>query len=115
MLASLFLRAMRRTPSSSVQNVTKRTTTSKMRTTRMVRRFSRVPCSFGLVFSVHPQLANFFSAENHYTADYPEDEVDSDDEFDRHPYMFRNENASDEEEFDNRFFDENDDDEMVLE
>lgn len=81
----------------------------------MVRHFSRVPCSFGLVFSVHPQLANFFSAENHYTADYPEDEVDSDDEFDRHPYMFRNENASDEEEFDNRFFDENDDDEMVLE
>ncbi|KAI9166846.1 hypothetical protein HJFPF1_02961 [Paramyrothecium foliicola] len=54
-------------------------------------------------------------AENHYTADYPEDEVDTDDEFDRHPYLFRNENASDEEEFDNRYFDENNDDEMVLE
>jgi hypothetical protein len=41
--------------------------------------------------------------------------VDSDDEFDRHPYMFRNENASDEEEFDDRLYDENNDDEMVLE
>jgi hypothetical protein len=55
------------------------------------------------------------AAENHYTADYPEDEVDTDDEFDRHPYLFRNDNASDEEEYDNRFYDENDDDDMVLE
>ncbi|KAF6828606.1 hypothetical protein CMUS01_08512 [Colletotrichum musicola] len=50
------------------------------------------------------------NAENHYTADYPEDEVDSEDEYDRHAYLFRNANASDEEEFDTR--DEDDDEDM---
>ncbi|EHK98568.1 hypothetical protein M7I_5592 [Glarea lozoyensis 74030] len=29
------------------------------------------------------------NAENHYSADYPDDEVDSDDEFDRNPYSYR--------------------------
>ncbi|TDZ39754.1 hypothetical protein CTRI78_v010464 [Colletotrichum trifolii] len=46
------------------------------------------------------------NAENHYTADYPEDEVDSEDEFDRHAYLFRNVNASDDEEYDIRDGDE---------
>ncbi|KOS17199.1 hypothetical protein ESCO_006065 [Escovopsis weberi] len=55
------------------------------------------------------------NAENHYTADYPEDEVDSDDEFDRHAYMFRNANASDDEEFDDDEYDDDDSDEMVME
>ncbi|KAF7551583.1 hypothetical protein G7Z17_g4915 [Cylindrodendrum hubeiense] len=55
------------------------------------------------------------NAENYYTADYPEDEVASDDEYGRQPYGYRNGNASDDEEFDNTHFDESDDDEMVIE
>ncbi|KAF4783184.1 hypothetical protein HER10_EVM0007101 [Colletotrichum scovillei] len=54
------------------------------------------------------------NAENHYTADYPEDEVDSEDEYDRHAYLFRNANASDEEEFDTRDPYEDDDDDMYV-
>ncbi|KAI6772124.1 hypothetical protein HG530_003082 [Fusarium avenaceum] len=53
------------------------------------------------------------NAENYYTADYPEDEVESDDEYGRHAYGYRNGNASDDEEFDNEDFDESDND-MVL-
>ncbi|ENH64647.1 hypothetical protein FOC1_g10013922 [Fusarium oxysporum f. sp. cubense race 1] len=53
------------------------------------------------------------NAENYYTADYPEDEVESDDEYGRHPYGYRNGNASDDEEFDNMYYDESDND-MVL-
>ncbi|KAG8351863.1 hypothetical protein FVEN_g10109 [Fusarium venenatum] len=53
------------------------------------------------------------NAENYYTADYPEEEVDSDDEFGRHAYGYRNGNASDDEEFDNIYYDESDND-MVL-
>ncbi|KAF6837922.1 hypothetical protein CPLU01_02808 [Colletotrichum plurivorum] len=55
------------------------------------------------------------NAENHYTADYPEDEVDSEDEYDRHAYLFRNANASDEEEFDTRDLDEDDEDMYAME
>jgi hypothetical protein len=44
--------------------------------------------------------SNVSIAEDHYTADYPEDEVDSDDEFGRNAYHYRNGNASDLEEFD---------------
>ncbi|KAK1996758.1 hypothetical protein LX36DRAFT_102749 [Colletotrichum falcatum] len=54
------------------------------------------------------------NAENHYTADYPEDEVDSEDEYDRHAYLFRNANASDEEEFDSRDLVEDEDDDMYV-
>ncbi|KAK2057721.1 hypothetical protein LY76DRAFT_86451 [Colletotrichum caudatum] len=54
------------------------------------------------------------NAENHYTADYPEDEVDSEDEYDRHAYLFRNANASDEEEFDSRDLASNGDDDMYV-
>ncbi|RSM17309.1 hypothetical protein CDV31_003864 [Fusarium ambrosium] len=53
------------------------------------------------------------AAENYYTADYPEDEVESDDEYGRRAYGYRNGNASDDEEFDNMDYD--DDDDMVLE
>ncbi|KAG6011534.1 hypothetical protein E4U43_008248 [Claviceps pusilla] len=53
------------------------------------------------------------NAENHYTADYPEDEVDSDDEYGRQAYMYRHGNNSDEEEFDETLYEE--EDEMVLE
>ncbi|KFA63524.1 hypothetical protein S40285_00286 [Stachybotrys chlorohalonatus IBT 40285] len=57
------------------------------------------------------------NAENYYTADYPEDEVETDDEFDRHAYLYRNGNASDEEEFDNREYNDSDedDDKILLE
>jgi len=53
-------------------------------------------------------------AENHYTADYPEDEVASDDEYDQDPYRFRNGNASDNEEYgsdDNAYSVDGDEDE----
>ncbi|KAM0334279.1 hypothetical protein ACHAQA_001301 [Verticillium albo-atrum] len=40
------------------------------------------------------------NAENHYTADYPEEEVDSDDEFDRNAYLYRQGQNSDGDEFD---------------
>ncbi|KAI1110284.1 hypothetical protein F5Y14DRAFT_369063 [Nemania sp. NC0429] len=40
------------------------------------------------------------NAENYYTADYPDEEVATDDEFDRNPYSFRTGNASDLEEYD---------------
>ncbi|EJP66860.1 uncharacterized protein BBA_04153 [Beauveria bassiana ARSEF 2860] len=49
------------------------------------------------------------NAENHYTADYPDDEVDSEDEFNRNAYYFRNMNASDDEEYDQDDFDEDGD------
>lgn len=42
------------------------------------------------------------NAENYYTADYPDDEVDSDDEYNLHAYDYRNGNASDLEEYDER-------------
>ena len=38
-------------------------------------------------------------AENYYGADYPEDEVDSDDEFGHSAYKYRHKGASDDEEF----------------
>ncbi|KAI2470413.1 hypothetical protein F4781DRAFT_179368 [Annulohypoxylon bovei var. microspora] len=48
------------------------------------------------------------NAENYYAADYPDEEVASDDEFDKNPYSFRTGNASDLEEYD--LADEDDDD-----
>ncbi|KAJ8068043.1 hypothetical protein OCU04_003619 [Sclerotinia nivalis] len=47
--------------------------------------------------------------ENYYTADYPDAEVDSDDEYNRNAYAYRTGNASDLEEFDE---DDSDEDEM---
>jgi hypothetical protein len=49
---------------------------------------------------------NMFPAENHYTADYPDEEVASDDEFDRNAYNYRTGNASDLEEYDEEFEDD---------
>lgn len=74
------------------------------------------PATIGLlVFDNEPDLEYFYgveedseeefeddedeNAENYYTHDYPEDEVSSDDEFDRDAYLYRNGNASDMEEF----------------
>ncbi|PNY27514.1 Uncharacterized protein TCAP_02561 [Tolypocladium capitatum] len=56
------------------------------------------------------------NAENHYAADYPEDEVESDDEYGRQPYGYRNGNASDDEEFGNVHYsnDEDDHDEALF-
>jgi hypothetical protein len=45
-------------------------------------------------------FTNKTKAENHYTADYPDEEVDSDDEYGRNAYNYRTHNASDLEEFD---------------
>ncbi|KAI1772385.1 hypothetical protein F4818DRAFT_170911 [Hypoxylon cercidicola] len=70
-----------------------------------------------IVFDEDPELEFFFgdegdsdvewaedeedeNAENYYAADYPEDEVASDDEYGHNPYSFRNGNASDLEEYD---------------
>jgi hypothetical protein len=44
--------------------------------------------------------ANAILAEDYYAADYPEDEVESDDEYGRDDYHYRTGNASDMEEFD---------------
>ena len=68
-----------------------------------------------LVFDNEPDLEFFYgveedseeeweddedeNAENYYTHDYPEDEVSSDDEYDRAAYHYRTGNASDLEEF----------------
>lgn len=41
------------------------------------------------------------AAENYYTADYPDEDLDSGDEYDRGAYNYRG-NASDQEEFDER-------------
>ncbi|KAI1144490.1 hypothetical protein F5Y05DRAFT_28700 [Hypoxylon sp. FL0543] len=76
------------------------------------------PNSIGvLVFDEEPDLEYFYgeggdsedewaedeedeNAENYYAADYPDEEVASDDEFDKNPYSFRTGNASDLEEYD---------------
>ncbi|KAI0180951.1 hypothetical protein GGR52DRAFT_12006 [Hypoxylon sp. FL1284] len=50
------------------------------------------------------------NAENYYAADYPEDEVASDDEYNYNAYSFRNRNASDLEEYDLDDDDDDDDD-----
>ncbi|TPX17331.1 uncharacterized protein E0L32_012186 [Thyridium curvatum] len=46
----------------------------------------------------------YTTAENYYTADYPDDEVASDDEYDQNAYHYRTGNASDLEEFDDDAF-----------
>jgi len=56
----------------------------------------------------------FLIAENHYTADYPEDEVDSDDDVNRGVYRFRDGYGSDNEEFDLARDSDADQDDYVL-
>jgi hypothetical protein len=46
-----------------------------------------------------PLLTIVLTAEAYYTADYPENELDSDDELGFGAYNYRNDNASDEEEY----------------
>ncbi|KAI5855574.1 hypothetical protein GGS23DRAFT_618889 [Durotheca rogersii] len=90
------------------------------------------PQSVGvLVFDEEPDLEYFYgdaadsedewaedeedeNAENYYTADYPDEEVASDDEYDRNPYSFRTGNASDLEEYDTRSDNSDDDDTAAL-
>ncbi|KAI1265093.1 hypothetical protein F5Y18DRAFT_57463 [Xylariaceae sp. FL1019] len=91
------------------------------------------PQSVGLlVFDQEPDIEYFYgadadsedewaeddedeNAENYYTADYPDEEVASDDEFGQNLYAFRNGNASDLEEYDmgddesEKMFDSDDD------
>ncbi|AEO69328.1 28cab5d1-a9b1-4af9-b1b7-95f619d0cd6b [Thermothielavioides terrestris] len=80
-----------------------------------------------LVFDTEPDMVEFFygnesdseddyveddvdsNDENFYTNEYPDEELASDDEFDRDPYQYRNQNASDLEEFDERDFEEEQD------
>lgn len=47
-------------------------------------------------------LTDSAAAEDYYAADYPDEEVDSEDEYNRAAYQYRNGNASDLEEFDER-------------
>ncbi|KAK3375014.1 hypothetical protein B0H63DRAFT_481580 [Podospora didyma] len=82
-----------------------------------------------LVFDTEPDRIDFFygeegdsedefpeddedeNAENYYTADYPDEDLDWDDEFDRNPYHFVNHSASDTEEYDvTAFVDADEDD-----
>lgn len=50
------------------------------------------------------------NAENHYSADYPDDEVDSDDEFDRNVYRYHHmQEPEDEEGFDDATFSDDED------
>lgn len=46
------------------------------------------------------ESTHIIAAENHPSTDYPDEEVDSDDEFGRNAYRYRTRNASDDEEFD---------------
>lgn len=58
-----------------------------------------------------------FPAEDHYAADYPEDELDTDDEFDRHAYGFRGRLGSDDEQWEGGEtpdWSDNDDDQKVM-
>ncbi|KAL1844058.1 hypothetical protein VTJ49DRAFT_5809 [Mycothermus thermophilus] len=75
-----------------------------------------------LVFDTEPDMVEFFygnqsesedefpededdeNAENYYAADYPDEDLDWDDEFNRNPYHYTNQNDSDMEEFDERDF-----------
>jgi len=71
-----------------------------------------------LMFDTEPDMVDFFygkegdsedefpededdeNAENYYAADYPEEDLDWDDEFNRNPYSYTNLNDSDREEYD---------------
>ncbi|KAK0722732.1 hypothetical protein B0T26DRAFT_703785 [Lasiosphaeria miniovina] len=77
-----------------------------------------------LVFDTEPDRNDFFfgnegdsddefleddedeNAENYYTTEYPDEDLDGDDQFGRSPYKFVNRNASDVEEYDVNDFDD---------
>lgn len=71
------------------------------------------PCSL-VSLQLHKLYTNAIIAEDYYGADYPEDEVASDDEYDRDAYQYRK-NADDLEEFDihENYDPEHDDDELA--
>jgi hypothetical protein len=78
-----------------------------------------VPLSF-LSYPTKPRFTSTFTdyvptAEDYYGADYPEDEVASDDEYDRDAYQFRGKNTDDLEEFDvhERYHSEHDEDDIA--
>ncbi len=50
------------------------------------------------------------TAENYYTADYPDEDLDWDDQFDRNPYRYAHENGSDKGGDDDDELDDDDDD-----
>src|SRR5690606_36230402 len=95
---------------SLVRRTTKRIITSRMTRMKTVlpspttHSGTKPPSPLFLPHCSKADQENPPTAEDHYTADYPEDEVDSDDEYGRHAYYFRNRNASDEEEFDNDLY-----------
>jgi hypothetical protein len=62
----------------------------------------------------HIWVTHFLIAEDYYGADYPEDEVASDDEHDREVYQYRK-NADDLEEFDvhEKYDSEHEEDDLV--
>lgn len=47
-------------------------------------------------------ITDHITAEDYYAADYPDEEVDSEDEYNRAAYQYRTGNASDLEEYDER-------------
>lgn len=51
-------------------------------------------------------MANERLAENYYAADYPDEDLDWDDEFGQNPYQFTNQNDSDKEEYDELDYDD---------
>jgi hypothetical protein len=53
------------------------------------------------------RLLTGYPAENYYAADYPEEDLDWDDEFNRNPYSYTNLNDSDREEFDELDYEDN--------
>ena len=69
----------------------------------MMRTVSARPLS--ILISVSKQLTDP-AAENYYAADYPEEDLDWDDELNRNPYSYTNLNDSDKEEFDELDYDD---------
>ena len=58
-----------------------------------------------MVFSCYQQVCSHLApAENYYTHDYPDEDLDWDDEFDRNACRFATQNDSDNEEWDERDF-----------
>ncbi|KAK4456251.1 hypothetical protein QBC34DRAFT_13661 [Podospora aff. communis PSN243] len=63
---------------------------------------------FSQVMLVGKGNTNWWAAENYYTADYPDEDLDWDDQFDRNPYRFATGNGSDVDEHDDDDDDESD-------
>lgn len=71
---------------------------SGLKTTRMRTVSTRHACGPNNLL----KFTNTITAEDYYAADYPDEEVDSEDEYNRAAYQYRTGNASDLEEFDER-------------